>query len=93
MIYQKQKAMTLQDLKENREQILKIISNYTTRTKEAMEVIADEDSLKYSLTDDTLTYANDTLSRYFGKQKVGLAEMMSEANDHKTFDHITKKYK
>ena len=87
--------MTIQNLKENRETILKIISTYTTteRTKEAMEILADEDSMKYSFTENVITYANDTLSRYFGKQKVGIAEILSELNDNKNFDLLTKKYK
>lgn len=86
--------MTIQGLKENREAILKIIANYTTpeRTKEAMEILADETSLKYCFTQSVLIYANDTLSLYFGKQKVGIAEMISEINDHKTFNLLTKKY-
>ena len=86
--------MTLQDLKENRESILKIIANYTTteRTKEAMQILADEDSLKYAFTDNVLTYTNDTLSRYFGKQKRGVAEILADLNDNKTFDLLTKKY-
>ena len=86
--------MTVQDLKENREAILKIIADYTTpeRTKEAMEILADETSLKYCFTENVLTYVNDTLSLYFGKQKVGIAEMISEINGNKTFNLLTKKY-
>lgn len=86
--------MTVQDLKENREAILKIIANYTTteRTKEAMQILADEDSLKYCFTDCVLTYTNDTLSRYFGKQKRGVAEILADLNENKTFDLLTKKY-
>ena len=55
-------------------------------------LMADEDSLKYAFTGNVLTYANDTLSRYFGKQKRGVAEILADLNDNRTFDLLTKKY-
>ena len=85
--------MTLQDLKNNRDQVLAEIAKYAPveKTKCAMEILAMSVEDTFETTIEGFVY--EQLYPLFSvKTKFGTAEMIAEINNHRTFNHLTKQY-
>jgi phospholipase C len=87
--------MNSQILNENKELVLKLIATLVpiNKIETALMILDDENSFDNYFGKDTIEdYCKDTLKPLFKNQKFGIAEMVAEMNDHKTFNHLTKKY-
>lgn len=85
--------MTIQDLKNNRVQVLAEIAKYAPaeKTRCAMEILAMGVENTFESTIEG--FVKEQLQPLFTiKVKTGIAEMIAEINDHKTFNLLTKQY-
>lgn len=88
--------MNSQILNDNKNLVLSIIKKLVPENKieVALMILDDEISFdSYFGKDSIEDYCKETLKPLFKNQKIGVAEMIAEINDHKTFNHLTKKYK
>ncbi len=74
--------MTIQDLKENRNEIISFINSRSYDLKFAMEI-----AVEFAPNCDDIEELKNEL-----KKESKLAEMISNANEGQTFNHLTKEW-
>ena len=83
------KEMTIQDLKENRNEIISFINSRSYDLKFAMEI-----AVEFAPNCDDIEELKNELIQYCTpvKRESKLAEMISNANEGQTFNHLTKEW-